>query len=167
MASYKTAAVTLKTAPFAESDKMVTLFSREFGKIRVLAKGARRVPSRFGGRVETFTYADYFIAKGRSLDIVSQCQIIETFQKLRDNEKLTAGLYVLKLVNSGTAEGQHHPELFDLLVETLFRMKNEKTYKRAVLDFEAAFARLEGIYDVRMHPRDSLSLHIERDLRAW
>jgi DNA repair protein RecO (recombination protein O) len=167
MASYKTLAITLKTAPFAEADKLVTLFSRDFGKIRVIAKGARKVPSRFGGRVETFTYADYFIAKGRSLDIISQCQIVESFQKLRESEKLTAGLYVLKLVNSGTAEGQQHPELFDLLVETLFRIKDEKMNKRAVLDFEADFAKLEGIYDEKVHPRDSLSQHMERDLRAW
>ncbi|MFA5839075.1 MAG: DNA repair protein RecO [Candidatus Margulisiibacteriota bacterium] len=167
MASYKAVAITLKTQPFAEADKMVTIFTREFGKVRVIAKGARRVPSRFGGRVETFTYADYFIAKGRSLDIVSQCQVLETFQKLRDGEKVLAGLYVLKLVNSGTSDGQQNVDLFDLLLSTLYRMKEEKSAKRVVLDFEIAFAKLEGIFEEGIHPRLSLSEHVGRDLRVW
>jgi len=64
MPAYKTKAISLKTAPFAEADKMVTLFTREHGKIRVVAKSARRVPSRLGGRVESFTYAEMFIAQG-------------------------------------------------------------------------------------------------------
>ena len=69
MAAYKSKAISLKTKPFAEADKLVTLFTRDHGKIRAIAKGARRVPSRFGGRVEPFTYSDCFIAKGRNLDI--------------------------------------------------------------------------------------------------
>ena len=48
MAFYKTRAISLKTAPFAEADKLVTLFTRDHGKIRAIAKGARRVPSRLG-----------------------------------------------------------------------------------------------------------------------
>ncbi len=97
MASYKTRAISLRTAPFAEADKLVTLFTRDHGRIRAIAKGARRVPSRLGGRVEPFTYAEYFIAKGRSLDIISQCEVIETFQRLRESpQALPAGLYMLK-----------------------------------------------------------------------
>ncbi len=168
MASYKTRAISLKTAPFAEADKLVTLFTRDHGKIRAIAKGARRVPSRLGGRVETFTYANYFIANGRSLDIISQCEVIETFQRVREDEKrLPAGLYMLKLVNSGTAEGQHYPELFDLLLEYLTRLKTEGRPKRLAKEFEKEFVMLEGIYREGIDPQYSLSEHVGRDLRKW
>lgn len=168
MASYKTRAISLKTAPFAEADKLVTLFTREHGKIRAIAKGARRVPSRFGGRVEPFTYADYFIAKGRNLDIVSQCQVIETFQRVReDPEKIYAGLYMLKLVNSGTADGQHYPELFDLLLESLLKLKKGQHAKRMAKEFEKKFVELEGIYREGIDPQYTLSEHVGKDLRKW
>jgi len=147
---------------------MVTLFTRDHGKIRAIAKGARRVPSRFGGRVETFTYADYFIAKGRSLDIVSQCQVLESFQRLReDSERLYSGLYMIKLVNSGTADGQRYPELFDLLLAALLGLKNGAKARKAAKAFEKEFVMLEGIYREGINPQHSLSEHIGKDLRSW
>ncbi len=168
MPAYKTTAISMKTAPFAEADKLVTFFSREYGKIRVIAKGARRVPSRLGGRVETFSYADFVIAKGRSLDIVSQCEVIETFQSLRDDPKaLKTGLYLLKLVDAGTVEGQSNPELFDLLLKGLTALKQKKDPRLVEKRFERAFLRLEGIYREGMDSRYVLSEHTGVDLRSW
>lgn len=168
MSVYKTKAISIKTSPFAEADKMVTLFSREQGKIRVVARGARRVPSRLGGRVETFTYADFLIARGRSLDIISQCEVLETFQSLRDDPgALRAGLYLLRLVDAGTVEGQKHPELFDLLLRALLKLKEKAEPRRIMLAFEKAFVKLEGIYREGVEPKDSLSEHVGIDIRRW
>lgn len=168
MASYKTKAISIRTRPFAEADKMVTLFTRDHGKIRAIAKGARRVPSSLGGRVETFTYADYFIAKGRNLDIISQGQVIETFQRVRESpEMLPTGLYMIKLVDAGTVEGQRHPELFDLLLKALLRLKNGDSGSRVAKEFEKAFVVLEGIHQEGLDPQYVLSEHVGKDLRAW
>jgi DNA repair protein RecO (recombination protein O) len=168
MAPYKTKAISLKAIPFAESDKMVTLFTRDCGKIKAIAKGARKIPSRLGGRVEPFTYSDCFIAKGRSLDIISQCQVIETFQKVRESaEMLPAGIYMIKLVNSGTSEGQHYPELFDLLLKYLLKLKSGDNARGVAKAFEIEFVKLEGIYREGIDPQYSLSDHLERDLRKW
>ncbi|MBU0672563.1 MAG: DNA repair protein RecO [Candidatus Margulisbacteria bacterium] len=168
MAPYKTKAISIRTKPFMEADKMVTLFTRDHGKIRAIAKGARRVPSSLGGRVETFTYADYFIAKGRNLDIISQGQVIETFQRIRENpEMLPSGLYMIKLVDSGTAEGQPYPELFDLLLQSLLRLKIGDPARRVAKDFEKSFVVLEGIHCEGVDPQYALSEHVGKDLRSW
>lgn len=168
MSTYKTKAISLKTAPFAEADKLVTLFTREHGKIKVLAKSARKVPSRFGGRVETFTYADYFIAKGKSLDIISQCEVLETFQSIRDDPRaLPAGLYFLKLIDAGTVEGQRNPELFDLLLKALLALKAKKNPRIVEIGFEKAFMQREGIYREGIEPKYYLSEHTGMDLRKW
>jgi DNA repair protein RecO (recombination protein O) len=168
MASYSTRAISIKTAPFAEADKMVTLFTRDHGKIRVLAKSARRVPSRLGGRVEPFTYGSFFLAKCRSLDIISECEVLDSFQSLReDPDALQIGLYILKLIDLGTAEGQHYPELFDLLLQALTVLKEKKDPRKIKLRFEKAFLRLEGIYREGTEPKYCLSEHIGVDLRAW
>ena len=168
MAAYKTIAISLKASPFSEADKLVTLFTRDHGKIRAIAKGARRIPSRLGGRVEPFTYSDCFIAKGRSLDIISQCEVFETFQKVReDAAKLPVGIYMLKLINSGTAEGQQHPELFDLLLKYLKRLKQDDDVSRLAKGFEKEFVQIEGIYHEGIDPQYALIDHLERDIRAW
>ncbi len=168
MATYKTKAISLRAKPFMEADKLVTLFTREHGKIKAIAKGARRVPSRLGGRVEPFTYADYFIAKGRSLDIISQCQVLETFQKLREGElTLPAGIYIIKMVDSATSEGQHYPELFDLLLKYLLKLKGGDNPRHLAKSFEKEFVMLEGIYREGIDPQYSMSEHIGRDLRKW
>lgn len=168
MPAYKTKAISIKASPFAEADKLVTLFSREFGKIRVLAKSACRVPSRLGGRVETFTYADYFIAKCKSLDIISQCEVLETFQAVRDDPAaLRTGLYFLKLVDTGTVEGQSNPELFDLLLKALTVLKMKKDPRLIEKRFEKAFMHLEGIYREGVEPKYHLSEHVGVDLRKW
>jgi DNA repair protein RecO (recombination protein O) len=168
MPPFKAKAISLKSAPFAEADKMVTIFSQERGKLRVLAKGARRVPSRLGGRVESFTYADYYIAQCRSIDIVSQCEVIETFQSVRDSAAtLQTGLYFLKLIDAGTSEGQHNPELFDLLLKGLTALKQGKDPRTVELRFEKAFMRREGIYRDGVEPKYCLSEHMGVDLTRW
>jgi len=147
---------------------MVTLFSRDTGKIKAIAKSARKVPSRLGGRVEPFTHAEYFIAKGRNLDIISQCQMIETFQRIRDGEdRLPAGLYILKLIDMGTAIGQPYPELFDLLLKALLQLKADVPGRKVAKDFVNDFVVLEGIYQADVNPTDSLTEHIGRDIRKW
>lgn len=168
MPAYKTRAISLKARPFAEADKLVTLFSREHGKIKVVAKGARRVPSRLGGRVETFSYGEYFIAKGKSLDIISQCEVLETFQSVRDDQSaLMVGLYFIKVVLAGTSEGQKNPELFDLLLKALTALKIKKDPGAVEKRFERVFMELEGIYQPGVDPKYYLSEHVGVDLRKW
>src|SRR3989339_1216692 len=102
MPAYKTKALCLKYKRFSEADKLVTIFSREYGKIKVIAKSARRVPSSLGGRVETLCLNNFLLAKGRSLDIVSQCEVLETFQAIRENgSSLALAYYFLKVVDAG------------------------------------------------------------------
>jgi DNA repair protein RecO (recombination protein O) len=168
MASYTTKAISLKAAAFAEADKLVTLFTRDQGKIKAVAKGARRIPSRLGGRVEPFTYGEYFLAQGRSLDIISQCQVLMTFQTLRESpEFLPGGLYLLRLVMQGTVEGQKYSALFDLLLASLLRLQNKEAVSKVITDFEVEFVKLEGLYREGSNHRYTLSDHIGIDLRTW
>ena len=64
--------VVLRTVKLGEADRIVTLLTRDHGKIRAVAKGVRRTKSRFGGRLEPFMRVLLLIAEGRSLDVISQ-----------------------------------------------------------------------------------------------
>ena len=79
MATYRDEAVILRTHKLGEADRIVTMLSREHGKIRAVAKGVRRTSSKFGARLEPFMVADVQLYQGRSLDIVQQADSIGAY----------------------------------------------------------------------------------------
>ena len=72
MPLYNDEAVVLRTFPLGEADRIVVMLTRNHGKVRAVAKGVRRLKSRFGGRLEPFMRVNMLIAKGKSLDVISQ-----------------------------------------------------------------------------------------------
>jgi recombinational DNA repair protein (RecF pathway) len=74
---------------------------------------------------------------------------------------------MLKLIDLGTVEGQHNPELFDLLLEFLVKLKKEERVRRLAKEFEREFVRLEGILREDLDPHYILSEHVGKDLSRW
>jgi len=99
---YRTSAIVLKRQDFGEADRILTLFTPERGKLRVIAKGVRKTTSRKSGHVELFTYSNLLIAKGRNLDIVTQAEMIRPFLGLRQ-ELPRHYLRLLHLLNWSTS----------------------------------------------------------------
>lgn len=79
MATYRDTAVVLRVGKLGEADRIVTLLTRRFGRVRAVAKGIRRTKSRFGGRLEPFNHVDVQLYEGRSLDTVTQVVTVDTF----------------------------------------------------------------------------------------
>jgi DNA repair protein RecO (recombination protein O) len=118
--SYQTQAVIIKQTKLGEVDKILTIYTPEFGKLKAIAKGACRPGSKLGGNVEPLTYSLMMLAKGRNLDIVRQSQAIDVFPDLKgDLWRMACGLYILELVDSFTAENDENRPLFDLLLDAL------------------------------------------------
>ncbi|MCL4508554.1 MAG: DNA repair protein RecO [Chloroflexi bacterium] len=116
---YRTEAVVLRRADFGEADRLLTLFTVDRGKIRVLAKGARRAKSRLGGNVELYVHSSMLIAQGRNLDIVTQSETIHSFIGLRESLlQIAQASYVAELMDALTAERAPDYPLFDLLLRT-------------------------------------------------
>ncbi len=80
MPLYQDEGVVLRTVKLGEADRIVTLLTRDHGKIRAVAKGVRRTKSRFGGRLEPFMRVS-FIAEGRSLDVISQAESVSAYAR--------------------------------------------------------------------------------------
>src|SRR5690606_37938678 len=83
VALYKTEAIVLRTRNLGEADRIVTLYTRDRGKVEGVARGSRRAKSRLTGATQLFTYGRYLMFSGRSLDTVSQAEIVESFAGLR------------------------------------------------------------------------------------
>jgi DNA repair protein RecO (recombination protein O) len=122
--TYKATGINLKSMPLGESDRLLTVLTREFGLIRVVAPGARKHKSSLGGRSGLFVVNQLLIAKGRSLDKIIQAESLQSYAGLsQDLKKLTASQYLAELALFQALSDQPQAELFHLLVEHLDRLE--------------------------------------------
>jgi DNA repair protein RecO (recombination protein O) len=122
--TYKTVGINLKGMPMGESDRLLTVLTREHGLIRVVAPGSRKHESTLRGRSGLFVVNQLLIAKGRSLDKIIQAEGVESFTGLsQDLRKLTAGQYLAELALCQALSNQPQDELFTQLSDALRRIE--------------------------------------------
>jgi DNA repair protein RecO (recombination protein O) len=98
MPTYTVTGINIGTFNLGESDKLLTIFSAERGLMKAVAKGARKPGAKMTGRSELLNINTLFLSTGRSLDIITQAETVETFPKLREDlVRLTFGLYYCEL----------------------------------------------------------------------
>lgn len=147
--TYRSEAVVLRRVDFGEADRLLTLYSREYGKIRAIAKGARKPQSRKTGHVELFMRSRFFIAKGRNLDIITQAEVIEPYLALRsDLVRMTYASYAVELLDRFTVEEDNHTGIYDLLVNALGWFAAAESPILAARYYELRLLALTGF-----HPR--------------
>lgn len=154
MPNYTTTGLVLHRTNLGETDRVLTLFTREHGKISAIAKGCRKSTSRITGATELFTLSSFLLGEGRSMDIVSQCEIRESFPGIRaDLQKLARGAYLCELLDRTT---QHHDDLMssqllDLTLDSLRQLENADTYlDGTVHSYELRLMDLQGYAPVLM-----------------
>jgi DNA repair protein RecO (recombination protein O) len=117
---YTTEAVVLRRIDFGEADRILTLFTPAYGRIRAVAKGVRRTTSRLAGHLEPFTRTQLLLAKGRDLDIVTQAEGRERLDNLRGSLwHMSAAWYCSELIDRFLEDADPHPSLYHLYVQTL------------------------------------------------
>lgn len=122
MAAEKALALVVRGTDWSETSRITTLFTREFGKVRALAKGGRRLKSSFDVAFDLLSVCRVlFIRKAHGgLDLLTEAQLAERFPALREDlNALYAGYYIAELLADGTQDYDPHPVLFDAAVETL------------------------------------------------
>ncbi len=95
---YRDDGVVLRTQKLGEADRIITLLTRHNGRVRAVAKGVRRTKSRFGARLEPFTHVDVMVHPGRTLDVITQAEVIRAYGTalVSDYPKYTAGTAMLE-----------------------------------------------------------------------
>jgi DNA repair protein RecO (recombination protein O) len=134
---YRDEAVVLRTHKLGEADRIITLLTREHGRVRAVAKGVRKTTSRWGSRLEPFTHVDLQLAEGRNLDVVTQAETLDPFAAGlgRDYERYTAGSVMLETADRlVTEERQPSVQQFLLLVGGLRAMTAGEHRPGQVLD---------------------------------
>ncbi|MFW0859767.1 MAG: DNA repair protein RecO [Dehalococcoidia bacterium] len=134
---YKTEAIVLKHADLGEADRILTLYTPNMGKLKALVRGARRSRSKLGGHVEPITHCSLVLARGRSLDTVTQSQTIESFLSIRNDLWLTArALYLIELADVFTPERSENYSVYKLLLDALHELGKVRRFELLFRYFE-------------------------------
>jgi DNA repair protein RecO (recombination protein O) len=116
---YRVEAIVLRRIDFGEADRVIVLFTRQRGKMPVVAKGVRRISSRMAGHLELFTQSELQLARGQNLDVVTQAETRNPFRALREDLTRTSTAYlVTELADALTEEGVEQPEVYELMTAT-------------------------------------------------
>src|SRR5881227_2108359 len=122
MALEKAQALVLRTTDWSESSRIATLWTRELGKVRGLAKGGRRLKSNFESALDLLTVCSIVLLRksSGSLDLLTEAQVVRRFPRLRaDLTALYSAYYVAELLAEWTEDYDAHPLLWDEALATL------------------------------------------------
>lgn len=144
--SFRASAVVLRHSDWGEADRLLTLYTREQGMVRALAKGARKVTSRKAGHLQPFTHVTVQLAKGRDLLIITQVETVNAFLPLHDDLMKTGhAAYAIELLLRFSYEDEGaNPAIFRLLVETLERLEKEEDAWLPIRYYEMRFLDAVG-----------------------
>lgn len=130
---------------YGEADRLVTLLTPDYGKLRVLAKGARKPTSRKAGHIELFARTRLLLAKGRAFDLITQAELIEAHLLLREEMQRGAlAHYLCELADWFAPEGSDAAPLYNLLAEGLSWLCEARDPRLATRYFELRLLTLEG-----------------------
>ena len=117
MQLYRDDGIVLRTQKLGEADRIITVLGRSTGRVRAVAKGVRRTKSRFGARLEPFTHVDLMLHVGRSLDVITQAEVIRPYGEplTGDYPRYTAGVAMLETAERFTPV-EKEPALRQLLL---------------------------------------------------
>ena len=147
MTTEKTHALVIRQADFSETSRVVTFFTREFGRISALAKGAKRLKGPFEAAIDLLSECQIvFIRKSsNSLDLLTEARLVQRFRPGRDGLiGLYGGYYVAELLASLTEEYDPHPSLFDETISTLEALASDSNSLVAIIRFELCVLREIG-----------------------
>ena len=144
MPAEKAVGLVVRTHDWSETSRIATIWTREFGKVRVLAKGGRRLKSNFEVALDLLTVCSIVLLRKSSggLDLLTEARVEERFGGLRTNLRaLYGGYYVAELLGDGTQEYDPHPALFELSLDTLAKARGRRRRGRAGVGLRAGLAR--------------------------
>ena len=132
--TYKTEGIVIKRVNFGEADRILTIFTKHYGKIKAIAKGVRKVTSRKGGNLELFNQVILFLSEGKNWDIITEAEAVNSFENLRKNLTFVGRAFqIAEVVDRLTAEREESRKVFELLIEALSGKKNVKEFEIELL----------------------------------
>ena len=146
MSYVKTKGIVIKEVNTGEADKIITIFTRNQGKLSALAKGARRPKSKLVAGTQFLCYSDFVLFKGKDLFTVNSCEVVEPFYDIRNNlVNLTYSAHIVDIIADIVQENQPAVKVLQLFLNTLYMLaKTDKSPELITRTFEIRVLSILG-----------------------
>lgn len=139
--------IVIRTIPYGESNKIVTLFTEEAGKVTVMARAAKKPRSKLAAVTQPFTHGLYLIRKGRGMGTLSQGDAIDSMRYIREDLEATAyASYIVELIDRLTDENAQIAGVYNLLKEALHAINEEYDAEAITLFVEWKMLKVGGVH---------------------
>lgn len=139
--------IVLKRKNYGEGDRIITLFTKEYGKIRVVGRGVRKITSRRASHLEVFARVTAVIHTGKSMDSITEVSSLSHYEGIRTNlTKVSVAYYLTELIDSLLAEKQEHRDVYVLYMAALEALAEaeERSIYRVSTEFTVTLLRMLG-----------------------
>lgn len=134
--SYTSVGIVLARRNFGEADRILVVYSKNFGRISLIAKGIRRPKSRKRGHVEVFSLVNFQAVSGHGLDMMTEAELVDDFKEVRQSlNKISLAYYFAEVVGRITHEGEPNMDLYELIIKYLNKLKTTNGLKRLRINF--------------------------------
>jgi len=167
---YSSEAIVLARRNYSEADRILTVASKHYGKLVLMAKGVRKTTSRKRGSIEVFTKIKFSAARGKVFDIVTEVEMISFFKDIRkDLKKVSLAYYFIEIVDRITQHEEKNGEIFALLDECLMKLESEKKLIKLKNEFVRKILIISGFWpktkEIR-NPNKTLEYVLERQISS-
>jgi len=148
MAVQKTQGFVLRRQDVRETSLSLTIYTRDFGKLKCITKGVRAPEQRFAGAYELFALDAivFYERKNKNFFLLSQCELVDFFPHIRESlEKISYAMYFSELLDSVTQVGDANPALYKLLSDALGLLSGNASAKRVARVFEIKLLSAIGL----------------------
>lgn len=147
MRTYKTEGIIIKRKNFGEADRLLTVFTKDHGKIQVKALGVRKITSHRSPHVELLNLSQLTLYRGKNLPILTEAQTLKDFSEIKNNLNTVGFAYhICELIDGLCPENQENRAVFSLLKETLENLSKQEEPEFIVNNFEVELLVLLGFW---------------------
>lgn len=149
MRTFKTEGIILKRRNTGEADRILTILSKNYGKLQIKAKGVRKITSRRAQHIELVNLATLAIYKSNRtfLPILTEARALESFPAIKDNlRKIGLAYYICELLDAFCPLNQENRQIFFLAYNTFKRLATEEDYKAIIGNFEKELLNTLGFW---------------------
>ena len=123
---YNLTAIILKRQDFKDDDLLITVYSKEKGKVVLQAKGAKKIRSKLAGHLEPLSLSILNITRGKNIEQLIGAQLVKPYKKIKADVNLLAyANYFIELIDGLTQQNQADERVFNLLNKSFERLENE------------------------------------------
>jgi len=167
---YSDEGIVLARRNFGEADRILSIYSKNHGRISVIAKGIRRLTSKKRGHLEIFSYIRFQAVEGHGIGILTEVETINSFESFKkDLKKVSLAYFFCEVIGKITHEHERNDGIFELILNYLEKLQFEDRLKSLRMNFILDLLVIAGFWPKEkklVNPDEKLEEVIERSINS-